>query len=97
MNTKEVVDLLSEQRDMSKAETRRLLDTVVALFKRNLTAGKAFTIPGLGTFEVETRESRRSYNPHYETYVELPPKRKVTFRPAKALKEKTKHPGEGDE
>lgn len=97
MNTKEVVDMLAERREMSKAEARRLLDTVVAVFKRNLTDGNPFTVPGLGTFEVETRESRRSYNPHYGTYVELPPKRKVTFRPAKALKEKTKHPGEGNE
>lgn len=90
MNTRDVVEALAERWDMNKAETRRLLDTVVETFNRNLSEGRGFSIPELGTFETDTRESRRSYNPHYESYMMLPPKRVVKFNPSKGLKEEMK-------
>lgn len=97
MNTSDVVDILADRWDLSKAETRRLLDSVIATFNRRLASGESFTVPELGTFEVTTRESRRSYNPHHEAYMILPPKRVVTFRPSKGLKEEMKHLDQGDE
>ncbi len=91
MNTGEVVEALSENWDMSKAETRRLLDLALEIYKENLAKGNSFTIPDLGTFGTHTREKRKSYNPHYEQYVMLPPKRVVDFTPSKGLKEDVKH------
>ncbi len=91
MTTKEVVKALAENWDMSKAETRRLLDTIVETSKRNLVEGNSFTIPELGTFDTHTRSERKSYNPHYEQYMKLPPKRVVDFKPGKSLKEDLKY------
>ncbi len=82
---------------MSKAETRRLLDIIVSTFNGNLAEGKAFTIPDLGTFSVRKREARKSYNPHYEKYMQLPPKQVVDFNPNKNLKEDLKKAGFEDE
>ena len=90
MNTSDVVKALAENWDMSQAETRRLLDIVVQTFNENLANGTAFTIPELGTFRTKTRDERESYNPHYEQFMKLPPKRVVGFTPSKGLKEDLK-------
>lgn len=88
---------LADKWDLSKAETRRLLDTVVEKFNDNLASGNAFTIPELGTFDTKTRQERESYNPHYEQYMKLPPKQVVEFSPSKSLQEDLKHLGSDDE
>lgn len=90
MNTSDLVKILASNWDMTQAETRRLLDTITQIFNDNLAGGNAFTIPKLGTFNTKTREERKSYNPHYEQYMKLPPKRVVTFSPNKGLKEDLK-------
>jgi len=90
MNTSNLVKLLADNWDMSQAETRRLLDIIVQTFNENIAGGNSFTIPELGTFKTHTRESRKSYNPHYEQYMKLPPKRVVDFTPSKGLKEDLK-------
>ena len=97
MNTSDLVAALADNWDMSKAETRRLLDIIVQTFNDNIAGGNSFTIPDLGTFGVHTRESRESYNPHYEQYMKLPPKRVVDFTPSKGLKEELKQVGIADE
>jgi len=97
MNTSDLVTVLADNWDMSKAETRRLLDVIVQTFNDNIAGGNAFTIPDLGTFGVHTREERTSYNPHYNQYMKLPPKRVVDFTPGKGLKEDLKQVGIEDE
>lgn len=97
MNTNEVVTVIAKSRDMSKAETRRLLDVMLQTFNDNLAKGQSFTIPGLGTFGTHTREARRSYNPHYKQYMMLPPKRVIDFSPSKGLKEDLKQVETEDE
>lgn len=87
MNTSELVAVLAENRGMSQAETRRLLDVIIKTFNGNIAGGHPFTIPQLGTFSVRTREERESYNPHYKQYIKLPPKRVVDFSPSKSLKD----------
>ena len=90
MNNSDVVSALAENWDMSLAETRRLLDTIIDTFKDQLAQGDSFTIPELGTFDTHTRSKRRAFNPHYEQYMMLPPKRVVDYRPSKGLKEDVK-------
>lgn len=90
MNNSDVVQALADHWDMSQAETRRLLDTIVDTFKDNLAKGVGFTIPDLGTFGTHTRSERRAYNPHYKQFMLLPPKRVVDFKPSKGLKDDLK-------
>lgn len=90
MNTSDLVTALADNWDMTQAETRRLMDLMFDIFNNHLAQGNSFTIPELGTFSVHTREKRRSYNPHYEQYMMLPPKRVVDFAPSKSLKDDVK-------
>lgn len=90
MNTSDVVAKLANNWDMTKADARRLLDSMVQIFNENIAQGNAFTIPELGTFAATTRDKRKSYNPHYEQYMKLPPKRIVDFNASKGLKKDLK-------
>lgn len=90
MNTSDIVTVLAENWGMSQAETRRLLDVIVQTFNDNIAGGNTFTVSGLGTFGANTREERKSYNPHYQQYMNLPPKRVVSFSPSKGIKEDLK-------
>lgn len=90
MNTSDIVAVLADNWGMSQAETRRLLDIIVQTFNDNIAEGNTFTISGLGTFGANTREERKSYNPHYQQYMNLPPKRVVSFSPSKGIKEDLK-------
>lgn len=97
MNTNDVVTVLSENWDMTKKDTRQLLDTIIQTFNDNIAGGSAFTISKLGTFDTHTRNERKSYNPHYKQYMKLPPKRVVDFSPSKSLKEDLKQVELNDE
>lgn len=97
MNTSDLVAVLAESRDMSQAETRRLLDAIVQIFNDNIAGGSTFTVSGLGTFGTNTREERKSYNPHYQQYMNLPPKRVVSFSPSKGIKDDLKQVEQNDE
>jgi len=87
MNTGDVVEALADNWDMSQTDARSLLDDIIQILNENLANGTAFTIPELGTFGTTTRDERESYNPHYEQFMKLPPKRVVDFTPSKGLKE----------
>lgn len=90
MNTSELVKALADKRDLTQAETRRLLDIIIKTIKENLAADNPFTIPDLGTFRTKKRKGRKSYNPHYEQYMKIPPKQVVDFTPNQKLKESLK-------
>lgn len=93
MNTSDLVSRLAEERDMTLEETRNFLDLVVQTISDQLAQGNDFTIPDLGTFGTHTRDKQKSYNPHYEKYMMLPPKRVVDFNPSQNLEDDLKYLG----
>lgn len=93
MNTDDLVDRLAENWDLSREECREMLDTIIQTMCDNLAQGNDFTIPDLGTFGTHTRDKHKSYNPHYEKYMMLPPKRVVDFDAGKNLEGDLKYLG----
>jgi nucleoid DNA-binding protein len=93
MNTDELVARLAKNWDMDQAEAREMLDVVVQNISDNLAQGNDFTIPELGTFGTHTRDKQKSYNPHYEKYMMLPPKRVIDFSASENLEDGLKFLG----
>jgi len=93
MNTDDLVERLSEKWDLTKQETREIVDLVVQNMCDNLAQGNDFTIPELGSFGTHTRNKQKSYNPHYEKYMMLPPKRVVDFDASRNLEDDLKYLG----
>lgn len=90
MTYSELINRLSEKLNLTKTETRTLLDEVSAELIDQLGQGESFSIPDLGTFKTRVKEVQKIYNPHYEKYILIPPKRVVDFTPGKNLKENLK-------
>jgi len=97
MNYRELIDQLSEKTGRSKKETRELLGNTVEMLSEQLSEGLGVSIPDLGTFSTKTTDEKKVYNPHYEDYIIVPPKRSVEFSPAAGLKESLKFEEGGDE
>jgi DNA-binding protein HU-beta len=93
MNTGDIVRHLALKLGKSQVETRKLLAACIAELKQVLEDGRSFTIPGLGTFLVCTRQARVAFSPRHKQKMLFPPKRVVTFRPGAALKRLVNEPG----
>ena len=86
MNNSEVIKRLASGLVLSQRETRRLLKNSTEILQKTLDNDLSFTIPGFGTFGTHLRSERKAYNPHHKTFIMLPPKRVVYFRPSSVLK-----------
>lgn len=93
MHTKNIVRHLALRIGKTQVETRKLLAACIAELKQVLDDGRAFTIPGLGTFRLRLRNARVVYSPRYKQKMLLPPKKVVTFSPGAALKRRVNKPG----
>ncbi len=71
--------------EMSKKTAVAALDALVQLAYKE--AKNKFTIPGLGKIELKNRKKRMGRNPATGQPIEIPAKRVVKFRVAKAAKD----------
>lgn len=90
MNYSELIEQLSEQTGNSKKETKDFLSDTISVLSEQLSEGSGVSIPDLGTFQTKVNEKKKVYNPHYDAYMIVPPKRVVNFSPASGLKEEVK-------
>ena len=71
--------------DMSKKQVGAVLDALVGLAYKE--AKNKFTLPGLGKLELKNRKARKGRNPKTGEEIDIPAKRVVKFRVAKAAKD----------
>ncbi len=90
MNYSELIEQLSEQTGNSKKDTKEFLSDAISVLSDQLSDGSGVSIPDLGTFQTKVNEEKKVYNPHYDAYMIVPPKRVVDFSPASGLKEEVK-------
>ena len=90
MTYSEVIKILSIRIGTSQPETRRLLNSTTEMIKKLLDEDLGITIPGFGTFGVQTRQKRKSYNPYRKKFMIIPPRRIVTYHPCSAIKNELK-------
>ncbi|WP_340104977.1 HU family DNA-binding protein [Rhodohalobacter sp. 8-1] len=97
MTYNELIDRVSESRDIPKSQAKEIIDSLFETLGQELERGSGVSIPGLGTFRTKTKEERKVYSPHHETYIMVPPKRVVDFTPSANLKENLKFVEAGNE
>ncbi len=90
MNTSEIVKELGERLQLTQKEARSRLDETFHIFKRIFGKGDGFSLPGFGTFKIQKRKKRKSFNPQKRRFMVLPPKLVLNFRPSASMKEKMK-------
>jgi len=84
---KALFEQLGEAHALPKKQAHALLADFVAAVTTHLKQGDRIRMSGLGILEVKTREARMGRNPATGESMQIKASRKVTFRPAKELKE----------
>ena len=87
MNKGELIDAVSSQSGLGKTEATKAVDAVFETITTALKANDTVSLVGFGTFAVKARAARSGRNPATGAAIQIPAKRVVKFRVAKACKE----------
>lgn len=89
-NKKALVDLLSEEKELSKKHAGEIIDFVFDSLKSELSKGSKVDIAGFGKFEVKVRNAREGINPKTMEKIQVASSKVPGFKAAKALKDAVK-------
>ncbi len=81
----ELIAKLAEMNGLSKKQVKKLIDDLAQLAYKE--AKNSFTLPGLGKLVLVERKERLARNPRTGEMVQVPAKKVVKFKVAKACKE----------
>ena len=87
MTKTELIDAVAEAADLTKAESSRAVDAVVAAITKALKDGDAVTLVGFGTFQVRDRAARTGRNPKTGDTIKIAASKNPSFKAGKALKD----------
>ncbi|MBB1161569.1 HU family DNA-binding protein [Piscinibacter sp. Jin2] len=87
MNKSELIDLIAQQADISKAAAGRALEALITGVTKSLKKGDSVSLVGFGTFAVTKRAGRVGRNPRTGAEIKIKSAKVPKFRPGKALKD----------
>lgn len=80
--------IIASQHEISFAESRRILTTVLSSVTDSLVKGDTVKLHGLATLQVKERSARKQRNPRTGEYFDAPAKNVVKVKVAKRLAER---------
>lgn len=84
----DAVNDIASEHEMTKGKAEAVIDTLTDTIMRGLKEGGGeFAIKGFGTFRVLDRPERQGRNPQTGETITIKPKRKITFRPHKVMRD----------
>lgn len=90
MNRTELIDLIAEKADLTKALATRAFDAMIEGITNSLRNGDPVVIVNFGTFTVKLRAAREGHNPATGGKIHINETRVVGFKAGKALKDAVK-------
>ena len=87
MNTSELVERIADEHGVSKDHTRKIIDSVLVTIASAAAAGEEVNLAGFGRFKAADRAARSGRNPATGEAIEIPASRKLTFSPAKTVRD----------
>ena len=84
---KQIAAELAESHDLPKKQGEAILSDLVTATARHLKKGDKIRLTGLGILQVRARPARMGRNPATGEAIKIKASKKITFRPAKELKE----------
>lgn len=88
MNNNDLADTVAAAHDTSKADARKLVDAVFAAIADAASKGEEVSLNGFGKFKVKDTPAREGRNPSTGATIQIAAAKKLTFVPAKAVKDK---------
>ena len=83
----EIADKLATEHNLTKAQGKSLVDGVFQAITNAAVAGEEISLPGFGKFKVKASSERDGRNPSTGATIKIAAANKLTFAPAKALKD----------
>lgn len=87
VNKAELIDLIADKADISKASAARALDAALDGISGALQSGEHVALVGFGTFVVKERAARQGRNPQTGDPMMIGASRIPGFKPGKALRD----------
>ena len=88
MNNSDLAEKIAAELGGSKADARKLVDAVFAAITDAAARGEEVSLNGFGKFKVKDTPAREGRNPSTGATIQIAASRKLTFAPAKAVKDK---------
>jgi len=88
MNNSDLAEKLAAAQGISKADARKYVDAVFTAIADAAGAGEEVSLNGFGKFKVKETAAREGRNPSTGATIQIAASKKLTFAPAKAVKDK---------
>ena len=80
MNKAELVDAISTETKLSKADSERALNATVGAIEKSLKKGDRIALVGFGSFTISKRAARTGRNPQTGKEIKIAAKKVVKFK-----------------
>ena len=88
MNTNDLVDAVATATGATRADARKLVDSVFGSIAEAANRNEEIAINGFGKFKVKASPARDGRNPSTGETIKIKASKKLTFAAAKAIKDK---------
>ena len=85
--TTEIADKIAAEQSLSKAQTKAIVESVFKQISDAAQSGTETSLPGFGKFKVKDTPAREGRNPATGATIKIAASKKLTFAPAKAMKD----------
>lgn len=87
MNNADLAEALAAGHGLTKADARSYVDTVLNTVAAAAAKGDEISLNGFGKFKVKDSPAREGRNPSTGATIQIAASKKLTFAPAKAVKD----------
>jgi DNA-binding protein HU-beta len=88
MNNADLAEKIAEANGLTKTDARKVVDGVFAAIADAAAKGDEIAINGFGKFKVKATPERDGRNPSTGATIKIAASKKLTFAPAKAVKDR---------
>jgi len=87
MNNTDLAEAVAAEHGLTKADARKYVDGVFAAIAGAAAKGEEVSLSGFGKFKVKDQPAREGRNPSTGATIQIAASKKLTFTPAKAVKD----------
>lgn len=88
MNNNDLAEAVASGLELTKSDARKLIDSLFAAIVDAASNGDEISLTGFGKFKVKDSPAREGRNPATGEAMTIAASKKLTFAPAKAVKDK---------
>ena len=88
MNNNDLAEAITAAHNLTKADARKLVDAICDAIADAAAKGEEVSLNGFGKFKVKDTPAREGRNPSTGATIQIAASKKLTFSPAKAVKDK---------